>query len=350
MKNIIVIYFGLTVLLFGCSDTKEKTDFDKGPMLKNIAFNLAIPAYEKSLASFENLQHELVASRNKTDTARINILRNSWKTAAINWAKTAPYRFGPVDELLIKNSFYYFPVDTTKLSKQVSNFDGNRDHIQSLGSNSQGLGALEFLLFTEDSVDQKTKIAFMEMLCNRLVELNRQVLKKWRDQYAKEFAQNTGSELMSSITKLANQWIEVVDYMKGDEIGRPAGKTVGIERNIFNLQAPYSKISSELIESKLEALQESFNGGTKEGVDDYLNSLNIKMSDNIQLDVKINQQINSLKANLEGEKKPLSELILEESKKVDLLYLESLNLSIILKTDLMSQLGLVTTFSDSDGD
>jgi len=332
--------------LFGCNSGDKNADFDKEPMLKNIAYNLAIPAYQESLNNFEKLKQSI--TNFQKNESSLNDLRSSWNSASVSWAKTAPYRFGPIDDLLIENNFYYFPVDTTKIQSAIANYNQEKGFISSLGSNVQGLGAIEFVLFTNETLNDN-QLKFILMLSNQLAELNQEVLTQWENNYAEEFSKNTGSGINSSISKLTNQWIEIADYIKGDEVGRPAGKTVGIDKNIYNLQSPYSQTSLAIIEAKLFALQQSFNGGEKEGVDDYLKNLDIKISDNLPLNEKINNQINTVLARIDSQES-LAKMITESSKQVDQIYLESLNLGILLKTELMGQLGLVTTFSDGDGD
>ncbi|SMG44228.1 hypothetical protein SAMN05661096_03106 [Marivirga sericea] len=347
MKLISILSFVFFVLFSSCNSTGNE-GFEKEEMLKNIAENLAIPSYEQSLKSFQQLQELLLQVEKGPNTENLHELRNSWKSAALKWSKTAPYRFGPIDELLIENNFYYYPIDTVKVKQAISSFNNQKNSVERLGSNVQGLGAIEYILFQSEQ-PTKEELAYCGLLSDHLVKLNQQVLDQWINEYSKSFVSNTGSDIGSSLSKLTNQWIEVIDYIKGDEVGRPAGKTSGIEKNVYNLHAPYSQISLKIIHAKLSALQLSFNGDTKKGVDDYLDHLDIKLSDNIPLQDKINEQINTLLAN-SNQEEPLTQLILEGSKEVDQIYLQSLNLSIIFKTELMGQLGLVTTFSDSDGD
>ena len=85
-------------------------------------------------------------------------------------------------------------------------------------------------------------------------------------------------------------------------------------------------------------------------MDDYLNALDIKDDENKLLSDKINAQIKLIIELLDTDNQSLTKLIKNDSDKLDRIYLEVLNLSILLKTDMMGQLGLITTFSDSDGD
>ena len=81
-----------------------------------------------------------------------------------------------------------------------------------------------------------------------------------------------------------------------------------------------------------------------------LNALDIKDNEGKLLSHKINAQFDLLLELTDDEKHKLIDLIQEDPEKLDQIYLQIINLSILFKTDLMSQLGLITTFSDSDGD
>lgn len=350
MKNLATISLLMMLFLSACSGNEKETDLDKSPILENIAYNLAIPAYENSLQAFQNLDSGLNLLQEKNIEENLITAQALWRKASINWAKTAPYNFGPIDELLIENNFHYFPTDTAKLHSALQNFNGDENYINELGSDSRGLGALEFLLFSENLTLNPSNIAFAKMISHNLVKLNQEILTQWKSDYAKSFVVNTGSTINSSITILTNQWIEVAENIKNNKIGIPAGKVKGNEKDVSALQAPYSQTSSIIIEANLSALQNSFNGREEKGVDDYLNALAINDNENKPLSDKINSQFEQLIQLLDKDNQNLIDLINKDEEKLDHIYLEALNLTILLKTDMMGQLGLVTTFSDSDGD
>jgi hypothetical protein len=350
MKKPATSLFLIALFLTACGGSKDNTNLDRGPILKNIAYNLAIPAYENSLQAFQNLDSALNIL--ETDNSEKNLLstQSHWKEASINWAKTAPYNFGPIDDLLVENNFHYFPSDTAKLHSALQNFNSDENFINELGSDSRGLGALEFLLFSQKMTLNKSNIAFAKMISHNLVKLNKEILTQWKSEYAESFTASTGSTINSSITRLTNQWIEVTETIKNDKFGLPTGNMTGSEKDTLALQAPFSQVSSAIIEANLAALEISFNGGKEKGMDDYLNALDIKDDENKLLSDKINAQIKLIIELLDTDNQSLTKLIKNDSDKLDRIYLEVLNLSILLKTDMMGQLGLITTFSDSDGD
>lgn len=350
MKEIKILAVLSLAILSSCTNSEKNTDFDKGPMLENIATNLAIPAYANSLNAFQALDSTISLLKENPSEKNRSATQNSWTKAAISWTKTAPYNFGPIDELLIENNFHYFPVDTIKLRNALKVFNGSNNFINELGSNAQGLGALEFIFYSKNVELDSSNLAFAQMLSNNLIQLNQKLLNEWKSEYSEVFKSSTGSNVNSSITNLTNQWIELAENIKNDKIGMPAGKVVGTEKNTFAVYAPFSKNSIALIKANLMALQNSFNGGNQNGIDDYLNALDIKDEDNQLLSEKINIQINTLMELLDDENQNLTDLIKNDDEKIDQIYLEALNLTILLKADMMGQLGLITTFSDSDGD
>ncbi|ADR22230.1 hypothetical protein MATR_01280 [Marivirga tractuosa] len=350
MQYIKTIAFLSFIILSACTNTNRNTDFDKKPMLENIAQNLAIPAYENSLKSFISLDSSISLLKQEDADKNLATVQELWKNAAISWAETIPYHFGPIDELLIGNNFHYFPIDTLKINKALLDFEGNDRFINQLGSNLRGLAALEYLLYSKENHLNLHTVAFAKMLSGNLVKLNQQLLNQWKPDYAQSFISKNGSDINSSMTLLSNQWIELVEKIKNDKIAIPAGKIAGTNQDITILQAPYSKISLILIKANLIALQQSINGGEGKGVDDYLTALDIKDQEGELLSNKINTQIELLIQLTNNEKEDLANLMQKDSEKLDEIQLELLNLSILLKTDMMSQLGLITTFSDSDGD
>jgi predicted lipoprotein len=350
MKDFNIVVFFSLLFMSACTNSQKNNDFDRGPLLENTANNQVIPAYKNSLRAFQELDSGIALIQTAPSESHLQLSRNLWKEASIAWAATAPFSFGPIDDLLIENNFHYFPIDSLKLQSAVKRDSSKNISINELGSNSRGLGALEYFLFSENMNITSKESHFVKILSENLVTLNQEILNQWESGYAEEFASSTGSDINASITLLTNQWIEVAEGIKNDKIGMPAGKIVGTDKNHLAVQSPFGNTSFAAIEASLIALQKAFNGETGKGVDDYLNALNIRDENNTTLSERINGQLDSLIKLIPKGNQSLSYLIQKEDEKIDQIYLESLNLAILLKTDLMGQLGLVTTFSDSDGD
>jgi predicted lipoprotein len=100
----------------------------------------------------------------------------------------------------------------------------------------------------------------------------------------------------------------------------------------------------------VESVKDVFNGGNGAGMDDYLNALDVKDDEGLLLTKKINQQFDKVINIARSIEEDLSSAIINQNPKLDELYLEMINLTIIIKNDMMSQLGLLTVFSDNDGD
>ena len=72
MKKPATSLFLIALFLTACGGSKDNTNLDRGPILKNIAYNLAIPAYENSLQAFQNLDSALNIL--ETDNSEKNLL------------------------------------------------------------------------------------------------------------------------------------------------------------------------------------------------------------------------------------------------------------------------------------
>jgi hypothetical protein len=120
------------------------------------------------------------------------------------------------------------------------------------------------------------------------------------------------------------------------------------------VQAYYSKISLQLAILHLQAILNIYSGisssGDGLGLDDYLISANAKYSDGTSLNTTIKTQFASANAKLLLLTDPLSSNITSNDAAVSAAYTELQKLTVLLKTDMPSSLGILITYGDTDGD
>ena len=96
-------------------------------------------------------------------------------------------------------------------------------------------------------------------------------------------------------------------------------------------------------------LGRSSSGADGIGFDDYLDHLGIKYLEG-SLNAAIKVQFQLARTALSALENPLSEQVLSNSAAVNAAYKELVKLLVLLKTDLPSNLGVVITYQDGDGD
>ena len=99
----------------------------------------------------------------------------------------------------------------------------------------------------------------------------------------------------------------------------------------------------------LAALQNIYKGASGLGFDDYLVSTNAKYNGG-SLNDAIIVQFASATAKLQALTDPLSANIQANNTAVVAAYTELQKLTVLLKTDMTSSLGILITYGDNDGD
>jgi len=143
----------------------------------------------------------------------------------------------------------------------------------------------------------------------------------------------------------------IYDYevLKNFEIGIPAGTQSQGVTYPAKLQAYYSKISLQLAVLHAQAIQNLYLGASGLGLDDYLVFANAKYNGG-SLNDAIKTQFTTAIAKLQTLSDPLSVNIISNPTAVTAAYTELQKLTVLLKTDMTSSLGIAITFGDNDGD
>ena len=153
---------------------------------------------------------------------------------------------------------------------------------------------------------------------------------------------------------LVNQLVYDYEILKNDEIGIPAGIQSMGATYPTKVQAYYSKTSVQLALLHLQAMQNIYLGksataGDGLGLDDYLIKVNAQYNGG-SLNDAIKAQFATATAKLQALSDPLSANITTNNTAVTAAYTELQKLTVLLKTDMTSSLGILITFGDNDGD
>ncbi|MGL1887126.1 MAG: imelysin family protein [Reichenbachiella sp.] len=342
-------------LLIAC-DGDETVDFDRQAILNNVTEKIIIPTYQ----NFESKSSALVTATQSFNAdpsiVELSKLKTIWLETKLAWATCETVNFGPIDDFAIETQVNFWPTDIDGIESNISTFSLGTNYDVILGSNKKGLAAIEYLLFSAEenevlaqlsNIDRRAMLLFY---ANNIQELAQQIISHWQTGYADEYLTLTGNGSESGATLLANQIILTVEQIQKMKIAEPLGFNSFSDPDANNVESPYAKVSADLIKVNILAIKEAFNGGQSTGFDDYLNHMNALGSADIQLSEVINAQFDiciglsiamspSLQYELTIELGPLNEL-----------YDELQQLIVLLKTQMMPQLGLVVIYSDADGD
>jgi predicted lipoprotein len=345
IRNLI---YGLCILLlFACSEGKNT--ITQSDLVANLSSTQIMPGYETISSEVNALDSSTQRFIKNPTTDLHESLKKAWQKSYLNWKAMEIYNFGPIKNQFHYNEINYWPTDTTSIMTAIQENDKSNDYLESLGSNVKGFSALEYLLYGYNNLhEDRPALDYLGLLTSNLAAQFDQINESWKKEYKSEFTSEKESKANTSLALVVNSWIYSVENIKSQKIGIPAGIEEA-ENGALRVEAPYSKLSIEVIEKNISSFKSAFEGENSKGIDDYLLQLKLQNEKGEQLSTKILSLCDEIMLSLE-EMETLKGAIKEDPQKVKELYLAFLDLSILLKNDLSSQLNTVTTFSDNDGD
>jgi predicted lipoprotein len=354
-NSLTLISFIFFSAFLACEGKDEPSEFDRKPILLNLSDSLIIHSYEAVIEKVNAFDAVMLKFKASPSQADLELLQEAWLNLALSWKTAEAFNFGPIQDLLIASTIDYIPVDTSSIIVAVAAYKGQQEYLLSQGSNKKGIAAIEYIVYEKAGDlliknDNERYVAYLSLLSDDIKVKMQQVLAAWTDGYRQEFVNSTGDAAGSALTLVSNQMVFLVERVKYLKLGGPMAKTDLSTSSPDKVEAPYSHASLQLLKQNVQALKIIFNGSEGIGLDDYLQSLNIKDATGLLLSEKINSQFDAVIAKIDALDTDLQQAIKNKEPQLDGLYLEVLNLSILLKSDMMSQLGFLMVFSDNDGD
>jgi len=337
--------------------------FDRSAMLGQIFDTVILPGNSALTVAAGSLDAAARGFARSPSEETLAAVRSEWYQAEIAWKRVEMFQFPGM--LLIHNAIETRParvafieglVDSAADSTAAEALDAAT--IESLGSTSKGLGAIEYLIFESPEHEAPILEAFgapargdlLVALTGNLVSKTEELQRFWTAEgqnYGQTFRENDseGADIQSSISLLANRLIEMYEMVMQRKFGVPMGRTTDGVPDPESVESPLTGRSMDLLVANLESVLRTFDAGLDDYVD-YLQDAGTETS----LSANIHSQFASVFEALDRIEAPLEIAVVEDSAGVAAAYEEMRSLLVFLKTDMAAQLGITVTFSDADGD
>lgn len=341
---------------------KDGSGFDRKAMLTNMSTNLIQPAYVSFQANVNALDAAVIAFNTTPDATKLTAVQSAFIATYKQWQATSIYDFGPAADANLRVNTNTYPADVTQINANITANTYNPALLANLAA--KGLPAMDYLLFgigadntailTQYTSDSKAanRKTYLVALSAELKANIAKVVTAWNGAYKDTFTSSSGTDVGSSTGQLVNQLVYDYEILKNYEVGIPAGVQSMGTTYPNKVQAYYSKISLQLALLHVQALQNVYLGkATNDGLgfDDYLTKVNAKYNGGLLNDA-IKAQFGVAIAKLQTLSDPLSTNITINAAQVTAAYTELQKLTVLLKTDMTSSLGILITFGDNDGD
>jgi hypothetical protein len=372
MKKVLFINIISGIIIFsGCEESKiEKPTYDRTELLNNISSNIIIPGYKDLVQKADSLTFFINTFADSPTETNLIQAQNQWKTTLWAYNRVEMFKFGPANvETVLENDIYTWPVNSTLIEREITATGINiidAAYIQSSGTSRKGLAAIEYLIFSKDSGNQVVIAQFttksnasraslyLKALAQDIKNQTLKVYDKWNNSYKSTFIAAKGTDIGSSTGLLVNQLAFEIEVIIKRKIGNPLGKKTSRDTTINILpkqvEAYESSVSVESMKQNVITLERVFTGDSGAGFDDYLSKIELKNADGKPLSDAIILQISNLKTAINKIPSPMSESIQVDTKPAIDAWLDARRLLVLVKTDMMSGMGIQPSFSDSDGD
>jgi predicted lipoprotein len=381
MKRIYVFFFAgavsaLLLLNFACTKGGSNTGGNTtvtgtDTVLLNIGNNIILPGYQSLATAVNALDSSIVDFNASPNSTKLTNVQTIFKAAYTAWESVSEYNyFGPASTIEpTLPSLNIFRTNTTVIESNISS--GTYTINTFANSAAKGFPALDYLLFGTDNATLLSNYTTASTAANRQQYLAtvsadiktsvNTVLNGWSaggGNYINTFVTGTGNSVSSSLGLLLNSLDQDFEILKNDCLGIPLGKIpVGSSSPLAptEVEAYYSGISLQLAIAQLKTVQGIYLGtaanGNGLGLNTYLTQVEQKNGLRYNgglLSDTIKTTFNTAIAQLQAIPVPLSANL--GNANVSAAFTSCQQLIALLKTDMPSDLGVLISYGDNDGD
>ncbi|MCP4521293.1 MAG: imelysin family protein [Cytophagales bacterium] len=331
MKKTILLFLAIG-FLWSCNDKDDDgstttTEFDKSALVNMIGHDIID-------IDLQNLTSETASLVSIGKTKNLERLKTQWVETQKVWQTARIFKVSEIKNKFLLSPFYRYPIDTARIEKFI--LENDTFNLANESSLIKGLSALEYLIYQENAIDE-IHWKYIQAVCEDLNNQSELINTTWKSD--SEFYTNLNNSTDGSINQLVNSMIASLEETKVNKLSKPLYENTTTE-------APYSQQSIELIQYNLEGIQKLYLGNETTGFDEYLKSLN-----QTQLDSDIKSQLttcieyaNDIDTSLE------TSIESQNTQEIIKLYDAITELLVLVKVDMSSQLNIIVTFNDVDGD
>ncbi len=341
------------ILIPACKKKKdEDTEFDKGPIMVNMADNYIIPGYadlKTRTNTLETTWNEFLADKTQS---KLDAAKQAWIDANISFQHVKAFDFGPAMSANIVFTFGTFPCDTAQINSNILNggYDLNTNNLD-----ASGLDALDYLFYNAGALNKfqnsTNACTYVSDIISKMKTEITAVVSGWSS-YRSTFVNGTSNESTSPFALLVNNFCKDFELCKTTKIGFPIGNhTLGIQQPNY-LEARRSGIGRTLLIENIRASRAIFYGinltGSSNGVgfDDYLNAL----EDKAALSSTIQSRFDYMLTTPSTWTGTLEDLMTSTPNTLAEFYAYQQASVVYMKTDMASAFGVLITYQDTDGD
>ncbi|MCW5907044.1 MAG: imelysin family protein [Chitinophagales bacterium] len=342
------------ILLLSACIKKKKDDFNRTELLNSMYTMVIQPGYTGLKDASATLQTAANSFLTSPDSASLSNLKDAFYVAYANLQYVEALDFS--SESALRNDLNSFPSDTAQIDNNIASGSYNLSTVNNL--RAKGFPALDYLLYGKPHAQTISDFSGNANRKQYLTDVVSDIVSKanaasnWWNANKTTFVNASGTDVGSSVGMLVNDMSFEMERNRRERVGTPLGY-VGL---IFGgsvapqtTEAYYSGYSKEMFLENLKGLAALYSGAGGVGFDDYLTHLGADYN-GTPLANEISTQFVKVRTAAEQIPVPFSQAVTTHNAEMQTLFLELKKLTVLIKVDMSSQLGVIINYSDNDGD
>ena len=346
----------LLAILGGCGSNSGPSDRD---VLISLTDQVIVPAYQQLAEESSLLEQSVVVLCSAPTAASLESARESWHAARGAWMRTEAMPFGPVMDRRSTSLLDWSPTDTHGMDRILAEgAPGTPEEVRDvLGSNRRGFGAIEYLLFTNNSLANSSSAS---SICPYLVSLvgvaNGEagaILQEWtnaledRPPFGDFFSDRASVSMLPSAA--VADVVRTQFFLIRDIVDVRLAAAMGLRDQPADLSViPGNAADNGLqdIRNELLGMRAIYQGSGTEGVG--ISHLVSQLSEDT--DTRLRGQFDAAFAALDAINGPFRDAVAQPTPRMQTLYERLSDVQRTIGTEVVSLLGVSIGFTDTDGD
>ena len=354
VRKVIPAFIFATFLFLACGGGGPS---DKQVII-SLTDNVVVPAYEAVAEDTSRLNRDVQALCEAPTDAGLQTARESWRKAIQSWSYSEPMWFGPVMDRRSLRLVDWSPTETAAINQLLADSPSlSVEEVSGvLASNQRGFGAIEYVLFGGDALQNLTG---SPAYCNYLTALTTVVhqetsaiLADWvtgvdRAPYKDYFTDQADISLVS--TDVVSEVVRTQVFLIRSMVDMRLASALGLRESAPDLTAiPGNAADNGLqdLRNELLGMQDVYLGSGEEGlgISDLVSSLSQ------ETDTRLRNQFTAALGAIDSVEGTLRVALEERPEQVRTVYDRLSDLQQTISVDVVSLLGVSVGFTDTDGD
>jgi predicted lipoprotein len=328
-------------------------------VVATIGREVAVPRFEELAANTSALATAGQALCAEPGSEAVEGARDAWRAARASWIGSEAVAFGPVMERRSESLIAWPEVDTARIEEAISerNSVTAEDAAEFFAATQRGLGAAEYLLFTDD-VDGTLSALEDPVRCQYLIAVLQvadaealAVFGTWIEgedggaSYLDRLSGEAGVsiDVAAAIDEIGATQLFLLRMLADAQLGMALGETDPTPDPSAIPSGPAANETADLL-AQILGIRDIYLGPDDNG----LTALIADRSEDA--DARVRAALDGAVAALEAARLPMRELAAVGAPEARAAYEAIEALEVEWSTDVVSLLGIVVGFSDADGD